>query len=411
MFSKYVEYFQTMMHNPVYGSMVTLWVTGSIAWLLRNVPYKIYSFIKKQITTSLVITDAGYSNITQHYNSLLKWILNQKGMPYFCRNFTMKGSGDWWSENNDKFSLGLGYGTCFFIYKKRLCWINQSRLNSSGSEKEKTEITITSLTRNKKIIEEMVDEFRYKRKKNEIYVNRYSVDGWDVACPIIKRPLKTVIINKTLKEKILSNIDYFIKNKDWFIDRGLPYKKTIVFSGPPGTGKTSFIKTIASEFDKSVYVINISQLGDSTFEKAITTVPANSIIIIEDFDSCEATHSRIEKDDNEDNTEKEKDKAISLTTILNTLDGIISLNGTIIFMTTNHIEKIDSALLRKGRVDEIYEIPLLKTEEIREYISLMFPEEKIDDTVYKDISGCDLQSIFMESRGDYNLFIKDLQKQ
>ena len=361
----FIDYFKTMMHNPVYGSMVTLWITGATAWILRNVPFSIYNNIKKQLTTSLVVTDSGYSNIIKHYNGLLKWVLNRKGVSTFCRSFMLRTS-DLWGGENDNYFLGIGYTTTYFIYERRLFWIKQSKLESSGSEKIKTEIVVTGLTRNKNLIEKMVKEFSYKKTKNEIYVNMYTSDGWEVVTPIVKRELKTVIMDEDVKNNIVSDIDYFLQNKKWFYERGLPYKKTFIFHGKPGTGKTSFIKALASHFNKNIYLINISTMSNSTFEKSITSAPSGSFIVIEDFDSCEATHSREDKTSSNDEfsvieSDGSKDtNGISLTTILNTLDGIVSLDGNMIFMTTNHIEKIDEALLRKGRVDETYEIKYLK---------------------------------------------------
>ena len=408
-----IEYIKHLLVNPVYGGALSLWVMGITTYLCKNIPSKIYTFIKNQLTTSLVINDSGYSSIVKHYDSLLKWTAKQKGISKFCRNYVMKSSG-WWSDGDDTFTLGIGYGYAFFVHNGILFCFNQKRLDSSGSEKEKSQITITAFTRNKKHLENIVEEFRYKKKKNEIYINRYTVDGWDTVCPIVKRPLHTVIINKNLKHKIIDNIQFFIDNKEMYINRGLPYKKTIVLHGKPGTGKTSIIKALASHFNKNVYIINIVTLSNLGFEKSITSVPPNSVIIIEDFDSCAATHSRkkfstTEKQLTED-SKKEEDSSLSLNTILNTLDGVVSLDGTIIFMTTNHIEKIDEALLRKGRTDEIYEIPYLTDTEVKDYISLMFPNEKIPlDIKYADISGCDIQSKLMEAKYEYEPFIGKLK--
>ena len=389
-----------MLNNPVYGSMFTLWFTGMSAWLLRNVPSRIMNFLESQFTTKLVLNDAGFSNITLHYASLLTWALKQKGIKNFCRNFTMRADG-WYSENDEKYSLGIGYGKSYFIYKRRIFCLDQTSLNSGGSDKEKSRITITGFTRNKKLIEEMVNDFRFKKNKEQLYVYTYA-DGWEVASPVQKRNINTVIIEKNLKNSILENINYFINNKEWFLSRGLPYKKTILFHGKPGTGKTSLIKAIASNYDRNIYSLNLNRMVNASFEKAMASVPKNSIIIIEDFDSCKSTHSR------ENNDEETKITEISLSTILNTLDGVISLDGTLIFMTTNHIEKIDSALLRKGRVDEIYDIPYLTDTEIKEYISLMFPDKKLANIEFKDIAGCEIQSKFMDSKDDFDSFIESL---
>ena len=102
---------------------------------------------------------------------------------------------------------------------------------------------------------------------------------------------------------------------------------------------------------------------------------------------------------------------ISLTTILNTLDGAVRLNDVVIFMTTNHLENIDPAVLRKGRVDHIYKIEYLKHNEIVDYINLMYKDTNfiLDENIrFGEIAGCNIQDLFMEHKEDFNSFIASL---
>lgn len=399
-----------LFHNPVYGPMIAIWITGVSAFLLRDFPKKLLEFFTQYFTVSLTITDSGYSSITNHYNSFLKWALSQKGIGKLSRNFVLKTTDTSIYEDQDKSStiLGIGYGLTFFLYKKRLFWIHQYKLDSSGSERVKTEITIRGLSRNKKILEDMIAEFQYKKNSEELSSYEWEANSkqWEILSVLPKRNIKSVILKKDIKEKLISDIDFFLTNREWYESRGLNYKTSIILEGPPGTGKTSTIKALASYFDKEVYIINLNMMNDSSFPKALSSVKKGSFVVIEDFDSVDTTHSRTEqkeKTSNEDNT-------LSLTTILNTLDGIVALDGIVIFLTTNHITKIDEALIRKGRIDNIFKIGYLGNTEIKEQTNVYFPEENIELVTASNIPGCDVQSYFLESRGDYKKYLELLNK-
>jgi chaperone BCS1 len=90
----------------------------------------------------------------------------------------------------------------------------------------------------------------------------------------------------------------------------------------------------------------------------------------------------------------------------------VPLDGSLIFLTTNHIEKIDAALLRNGRVDKRINIPYLTDSEVRDYIELMFPGTKVSvDICFQPIAGCDLMSHFSDNRDNAEQFIAAIPQQ
>ncbi len=140
----------------------------------------------------------------------------------------------------------------------------------------------------------------------------------------------------------------------------------------------------------------------------MASVPKNSIVLIEDFDSCRALHSREDENDNT-NGMAELMEVLSLSKVLNVLDGVVSLDDTVVFLTTNHLEKIDAAMTRKGRVDYTFEIPYLEDAEVKEYIKLMYPEKEVPQKEFDTVAGCDLQSLYLEHREDFTAFISALK--
>ncbi|KAI3828641.1 hypothetical protein L1987_02749 [Smallanthus sonchifolius] len=141
---------------------------------------------------------------------------------------------------------------------------------------------------------------------------------------------------------------------------------------PPGTGKSSMIAAIANLLEYDIYDLELASVKDNTdLRKLLIETSSKSIIVIEDIDcSLDLTGQRKEKkeDDKEDEKdpitkmEKEKKKKkgseVTLSGLLNFIDGLWSACGSerLIVFTTNHIEKLDPALIRRGRMDKHIEM-------------------------------------------------------
>lgn len=117
----------------------------------------------------------------------------------------------------------------------------------------------------------------------------------------------------------------FKESKEWYYDRGIPYRRGYLLYGPPGTGKTSFIRSLASHIKMNVAVLNLASVGsDDALSSTIANIPKNSIVVLEDID-----HYKFEEgvsDKSKDDPRKEnKTSTVSVSGILNALDGIASL--------------------------------------------------------------------------------------
>lgn len=404
------ESFSVLMKTyPWLAGAFSLWGLSVCTYLLKYIP-GVLNFVKRQTMTSLELNNAGWSGNETQFKSFMKWFLST---PYskWSRYLSLDGISQYSDlyDGSSSYVIGAGYGTHFFFYKKRLFWFKKTELNSQGSEKEKQLITIKTFGRSQKPLMELIKEFSFKYSKEDLCIYTYNQDEWGVLTSVTKRPLSSVILNKKIKDELIGNLDYFFNNKEWYESRGLAYKQTYILHGKPGTGKSSTIKAIASNYNKNICIIDLSSMSNKTFEKALSTVPKNSMVIIEDFDSCKAVHSR-EDNKNKEQKGEEQFEMLTLSKILNVLDGVISLNDVVIFLTTNHLEDIDGALIRKGRVDYIYEIPYLEDAEIKEYINLVYPGHKIPDCTFSTIAGCDLQALFMECKNSAEEFIDRLDK-
>lgn len=394
--------------------LYSLYGVTVIAYLTKFVP-AIWNFIVRQSITTLELNNSGWHGNQEQFHSFMDWYLRSpyaKWSRYLSLDSNIYDDNIIYQEGSEKpkadktYLVGAGYGTHIFFYKKRLFWFEKSALQSNGTEKEKQSIVIKTLGRNQQPIFELIDDFAIKPKEEDLRIYHFDDGDWDSITTVPKRSLSSVILRKDIKTDIVNNLNYFYNNKKWYNDRGLAYKQTYVLHGVPGTGKSSTIKAIASHFDKNVCVIDITSMSNKTFSKAMSTIPSNSMVIIEDFDSCKSLHSREEEKD----PITELGEVLSLSKVLNVLDGVVSLNNVVVFLTTNHLEKIDPALIRKGRVDYIHEIPLLQDTEVKEYIKLMYPDKETPNCKFKEIAGCNIQALYLEHKEDYNSFVSQLDK-
>jgi chaperone BCS1 len=134
-----------------------------------------------------------------------------------------------------------------------------------------------------------------------------------------------------------------------------------LFWGPPGTGKSSLSTAIANYTNRNIFTITPSKdMTDSVLVSLISNKPVGSIIVFEDFDCLLSTINR------EDQDVKESRINISISCLLNILDGTYTPDDTIFVITTNDLDKIDSAIKRKGRTDMLVKIPTPSTEFLRE---------------------------------------------
>lgn len=116
----------------------------------------------------------------------------------------------------------------------------------------------------------------------------------------------------------------FKESKDWYSDRGIPYRRGYLLHGPPGTGKTSFIQSLASKVNMNVAILSLSAAAnDDALSSALAQVPKNCMLVIEDVDHYQFEEGVKEKKEGQSSSSEKN--TVSVSGILNAIDGIASL--------------------------------------------------------------------------------------
>ena len=204
------------------------------------------------------------------------------------------------------------------------------------------------------------------------------------------------------KELIMKKIDFFLNNKQWYHDRGIPYNLGILLYGEPGGGKTRFIKQLLNYTGRHGIDIKLTDSFDFESLKNIIhnekiidefIIPQHKrIIIFEDIDAVGDTlkDRELKKTEMENKIEKikvtKKKNKESVTKIvevnnnnlsyfLNIIDGLNECSGRILIMTTNKIEYLDPAIIRPGRIDIKIEFKKCTIDDIYQMIKLFWKEQ------------------------------------
>ncbi|KAJ4331230.1 hypothetical protein N0V95_009921 [Ascochyta clinopodiicola] len=194
--------------------------------------------------------------------------------------------------------------------------------------------------------------------------------------------MESVALDKEMKQGVVNEVNTFLKprTEQWFLKKGIPWRRGYLFHGPPGTGKTSLAIALAGMFGVPIYVVPLrdSDIEDAELVRIFASIPARSLVLLEDIDTVDVTSSRTASKRAVTTENSNRGSNISLSGLLNAIDGVTSPQGIILVMTTNHPESLDDALIRPGRIDCKVHFPLISKALARGMFSHVYQDEHID---------------------------------
>lgn len=346
------------------------------------------------------------------YNFVMAWVATQNFARHsrrFVAN-TNLNSRSWylyadsiWGDNEEyeedeqvytrgqKKKKGLQYtpsfGTHYFWWKGNLFLFKRTQNSQQQSfvpASEREEISICGFGRNPTALKALLEECRSTFQKNDmnktvIYRGALKAGSaepqWIRAMSRVSRPFSTVVLDESVKQSLLDDMQDYLDpaTRRWYSNRGIPYRRGYLLYGPPGTGKSSLSFAIAGYFQLKIYIVSLNSpsMNEENLGSLFGELPKQCVVLLEDIDTAGLTHTREipQKPAEPDNDpskpgqsteprqpieavrKEEPSGRLSLSALLNIIDGVASQEGRVLVMTTNHIEKLDKALIRPGRVD------------------------------------------------------------
>eukprot|EP00927_Polykrikos_kofoidii_P036907 TRINITY_DN31112_c0_g1_i1.p1 TRINITY_DN31112_c0_g1~~TRINITY_DN31112_c0_g1_i1.p1 ORF type:complete len:581 (-),score=91.07 TRINITY_DN31112_c0_g1_i1:38-1744(-) len=272
-------------------------------------------------------------------------------------------------------------------------WIARRDRSEGKGEPKLTEVLVSFFGRDKQLLEHLLELGReIQRRKRAKYLSivqlyDYGKEfglGWlhpqDKDRKQPGRSIASVVLPICPRsgidqaEALLEDAREFLASELWYTERGIPYRRGYLLHGVPGAGKSSLVTAIASELRLSIYMLQLSSkhMSDETLTSLLQHGMHDppTILLLEDVDLLhsvvldrrtqgdkdkkESADERSDSRSDKDDKENRRGGRLTLSGVLNALDGPTATTGRLLFMTTNTKDRLDPALVRSGRID--YEV-------------------------------------------------------
>lgn len=344
---------------------------GSLMYVLRAVPQKMLDVIERTMWTKVFV-----ESLSNEYRDVDAYIEGRR-LKFSSRSLEIK-------DGSLKTGFGGGWGT----YAGSL--FKYSKTKSTQQVTHFETITVSFLTRDRGVVERFMRDCTPEEHKNSISISMYSAGGCNGGLRRRKRGLDTVFVDQAIKDRLAGRLMWFAGAEEWHSSRGIPWKLGIILHGPPGTGKTSLIHALASDLGFDVkYIKSLHGLG-----AAFMSGTKNDLFVIEDIDTI-ANGLKRESQKERDGSNPFEGLAMfgsPLHEILNSMDGMQTPDGLKFIVTTNHLDRLDPAIVRPGRIDDVIEIGPLSIDSARRMFKAFYGRDGIDG--YSLRTGAELQLMF-----------------
>ena len=384
--------------------LITTLIMGIVGMLALNIQHVIRFLTEHMVNVlfySIKIDDS-----SPFYYAMQKYVKSERMDN--VKNFYYKNFWDNWVSRVDGKNRGKKIDNLFFSYGHFFVKFNNKRIFLSKTNRvvdnsmdpwKSVKQSITLYSFNKKVIFDLLHhiESTYYNDTINYYFNS---DGeTKMLGPIGSKQFEHIFLNDNLVETIRNDVDKFINSEEQYCKLGIKYKRTYLFYGPAGTGKSSLATAIANHSGRNILSINVSKdMTDATLIKVIAGRPDKAIILFEDIDCLFANLKRSENvEESKEGEKKDNSIKVTLSCILNILDGAYTPEDVIFILTTNHIDKLDDAIRRDGRTDLKLEITRPNVTTITRYLEYVHNQtgKPIDIDVSEDTSLATLEKLLL----------------
>ncbi len=347
------------------GGFVLAFFGAIVVWG-KQIPSKVWALMKR-----LLIVECDIQERDEAFRALVEWLALQ---PYGkkVKRFSVSVLEGVDGVRNVVFSPAPGVH--WLWYGQRVIRLSRGRekltLGSSDAIAGFYEsFTLQTFGKSRAVLEGLV------REAVQLYADRGNdkvkvcvqdgYGGWDELSLLPSRPMESVVLPDDAAERTLKDMERFLRSEQWYASLGIPYRRGYLFHGPPGTGKSSFCVALASHLGFGLAIVTLSdkKLTDVALAKMLSRTSRRSLLLLEDIDCLF----------NEDRSSKDAAEGVTLSGLLNAIDGAQAQIGRLMVMTTNYPEALDPALMRPGRADVRIDFKLASLDQIEEMFLRFFP--------------------------------------
>ncbi len=158
--------------------------------------------------------------------------------------------------------------------------------------------------------------------------------------------------------QLADELKFWHRSQTWYQQHGIPWRRGVLLWGGPGTGKTSFARAIAELLDLPVHVFDLAGMSNQDLKRAWRNMLETSpcIALLEDLDAVFEGRKNVAPP-------SAMSQGVTFNELLNCIDGIERVDGMLLVVTTNCLDKLDPALVdRPGRIDSKVEFKSLDHE-------------------------------------------------
>lgn len=349
--------------SPLVQGGLTLMAAGWLGYQLRALPRRLSAGVRTVATRVIEIRDR-----SPLYDTWLGFVTEgaiRRGGP---RTLEVRTTSR--HDEDRAASARLAAGTDQFWARLcgKLCLVTIEREgvdSNHGVMLQRFMITVEVLLASRADMGRLLDEVKRRADASEPrqIIELCDKHGGSTTRRLPKRESSTLCLPRGLFESIERRVGDFRDSRESYERVGIPWRFGLLLHGAPGTGKTSLAHALASRFDLRLAVIPVADLrGDEELIDAFEAVSDESIVLLEDVD-CAFRGRRAESAE-----------GITFSGFLNCIDGVLAPHsGRVLIMSTNHVDRLDPALIRPGRIDMRIEVPLLTSEAATDYVDRVFP--------------------------------------
>eukprot|EP00435_Cladocopium_sp_Y103_P043026 s1688_g12.t1 len=267
-------------------------------------------------------------------------------------------------------------------------------------------LTLTALSLRPNVFQEILAEAKEAALAREegmtIIYQCYGHEWRPFGNPKRIRPFDSVVLDTGVADQVHADLQDFLQSQQWYLDRGIPYRRGYLLHGPPGCGKSSFVSALSGRLGYNICVLNLGDpsMTDDRLAHMLAVAPPRCVVLLEDVDFAVSQQTQHDPSGPYAGVTR-----VTFSGLLNALDGVIATEERVVFMTTNHYHALPRALVRPGRVDLSVYIGLASRSQLKAMYLRFFPGEEDLSETFATI--CEDEGLSMAELQGYFMFFKN----